>query len=338
VKTLIPKLVDAIGPSGFEEAIRELIRKETAAWADETWTDTMGNLYVRKAGDGSGKRVMVAAHMDEIGVIVAQVEDNGFLRFANIGTLAPKTLLGARVRFANGAVGVISHDGGARAEIIGSKLPDLHRWYIDVGATGKDDLPVQVGDVGVFAHPFVDLGRRVIVGGADNRVGCAVAIESLRRLQNSSHDVIMVFTVQEEIGNRGARVAAYQLHPDLALAIDITPTGDAPKSELTMAVDLGKGPAIPVADTRMISHPRVRQALVDVARQHDIPHQVFVLTLGGTDASAIEPARSGVMTANLMVPCRYVHTPSELVDWQDVEDSVRLLTAFLQSDLSQVGG
>ncbi|NOZ72676.1 MAG: M42 family metallopeptidase [Chloroflexi bacterium] len=336
MKTLIAKLVDAIGPSGFENTIREVIREETAAWADEIWTDTMGNLYVRKAGTDGGQRIMVAAHMDEIGVIVTQVEDSGLVRFANIGALLPKTLLGARVRFSNGAVGVISHDGGAKAEIQNSKLPDLHHWYIDVGASSEDNLPVHVGDVGVFAHSFVDLGQRAIVGGADNRIGCAVAIETLRRLQHQRNEVIMVFTVQEEIGTRGARVAAYQLRPDLALAIDITPTGDAPKSELTIAVDLGKGPAIPVADTRMISHPRLRQALVDVAVKEGIPHQVYVLTLGSTDAAAIEPARTGVITANLMVPCRYVHTPSELVDWQDVEHTVRLLTAFLQADLSTI--
>ena len=329
MRTLLPKLVEAIGPSGFENPIRELIQAETEAWADESWVDAMGNLYVRKRGDGSGKRIMVAAHMDEIGVIVTQIEDNGFVRFTSIGTLARKTLLGARVRFANDAVGVISHDGGTLAEIIGPKLPDLHRWYIDVGATGRDDLPVQVGDVGVFAHPFVDLSRRVIVGGADDRLGCAVAIEALRRLQHSPHDVVMVFTVQEEIGARGARVAAYHLQPDLALAIDITPTGDVPKSEMNMAVDLGKGPAIAVADTRMISHPRVREALIAVARQNDIPYQVFVLTIGSTDASTIEPTRAGVMAASLMVPCRYTHTPSELADWDDIENSVRLLVAFL---------
>ncbi len=331
MKTLLPKLVDAIGPSGFEDPIRQLIQEETAAWCDESWTDSMGNLYVRKRGSGSGRRIMVAAHMDEIGVIVTQIDDNGFLRFANIGTLARKTLLGARVRFANGTVGVISHDGGTRSEIVGSELPDQHRWYIDVGATGRDDLPVGVGDVAVFAHPFVDLGRRVIVGGADDRLGCAVAIDALRRLESLPHEVVFVFTVQEELGARGARVAAYHLRPHLAVALDVTPTGDVPKDELTVAVELGKGPAIPVADRGLVSHPQLRQALLDVAQAHAIPTQQFVLTIGSTDAATIQPTRGGVPSANIMLPCRYTHTPSEMADWQDIEQAVQLLVAFLHT-------
>ncbi len=336
MKNLIQELVELYGPSGFEEPVRTVIQRYIDPLADDIRTDAMGNFYALKRGDGSGRRIMLAAHMDEIGVIVTQVEDSGLLRFSNVGTIPPKSMLGLRVRFANGVVGLINHDGGIKAEILGKELPDLGRWFIDVGAMSKADLPVGVGDVAVFVRPFADLGERILAGGFDDRVGCAVLIETMRRLEDSPHDVIFTFTVQEELGVRGARVAAFDLDPDIGLAVDVTPTGDSPKPDVPLAVDLGAGPAIKVADTGMIAHPRLRRALVQIAEEHDIPYQLEVLPLGSTDAAAIQAARSGVIAGAVSIPCRYVHTPSEMVDMTDVENTVRLLVAFLSEALAEV--
>ena len=303
MKELIKELVGTYGPSGFEEEVRNVIRQHVETLADELRNDEMGNLFALKRGDGSGRRIMLAAHMDEIGLIVTQVEDSGLLRFSTIGTVPVKTMMGVRVQFANGTVGLINHDGGVKAEVLGD-MPDMGRWFIDVGAGSSDQLPVGVGDVAVFERPFADLGERIIAGGFDDRVGCAVLIETMRRLEYTTHDVFFTFTVQEELGVRGARVAAYDLDPAIGLAVDVTPTGDSPKPQVPISVDLGAGPAIKVADTGMIAHPRLRRALVEIAENHHIPYQLEVLPVGTTDASAIQSTRSGVITGAISIPCR----------------------------------
>jgi len=330
MKKLLQQLTEIYGPSGFEDEVRAAIRHHVEPLADDIQVDAMGNLFALKRGDGSGRRIMLAAHMDEIGVIVTQVEDEVFLRFSGVGTIPMKALLGAQVRFANGTIGVISHDGGAKPEIIGRDTPDLGRWFIDVGAESRDDLPVGVGDVAQFLSPFQDLGNRVLGRAFDDRVGCVVLIETLRQLDASPHDIIFTFTVQEEVGLRGARVAAFGMEPEIAIAVDVAPTGDTPRPELAIALKLGAGPSIKVADTGMISHPRLRRALEAVARERDIPYQLEVLPLGSTDAAAMQASRSGVIAGAVSIPTRYTHLTSEMLDVRDAENAVRLLTAFLE--------
>jgi len=330
MKSLIKQLVETYGPSGFEDEVRELIRSHVEPLADDIQVDAMGNLFALKQSDGSGRRIMVAAHMDTIGLIVTKVEDAGFLRFSGLGAIPLKTLLGTRVHFANGVIGVISHDGGVLPEITGRNTPDMGRWFIDVGAGSKEELTVGVGDVAAFMRPFADLGQRVL-GGFDDRIGCAVLIESMKRLENSPHDVIFTFTVQEEVGLRGARVAAFGQKPDIALAVDVAPTGDTPRPELPIALKLGAGPTVKVEDVGMISHPKVRRALERVAQAHDIPYQLEVLPVGGTDAAAMQAARAGVMTGAISIPNRYTHLATEMIDMNDVENAVSLLTAYLMA-------
>lgn len=324
MKDLIRELVDAYGPSGCEDEVREIILRHARPLADDVRSDAIGNLYVLKRGDGSGRRIMLAAHMDEIGLIVTHVEENGLLRFASVGFVTPKILLGGRVRFANGVLGVVSHDGGIKAELLDDDLPEISRWYIDVGAAR-----CSVGDVAAFVRPYDEMGSRIVAGGLDDRVGCAVLIELLRRLQTSPHDLIFTFTVQEEFGMRGAGVAAFDLEPEIGLAIDLSSTGDTPRPATHLAAKLGGGPAIKVADRGMIAHPRLREALAQTARQHDIPYQLEVFPHGYTDATAIQSARRGVIAGGVSVPCRYIHTPSEMVEESDVENTVRLLLAFV---------
>ena len=212
-------------------------------------------------------------------------------------------------------------------------MPELARWYIDVGVESRQDLPVGIGDVGVLERPFVDQGARLIAGGFDDRVGCAILIEVLRLLQDTPHEVHFVFTVQEEVGVRGARVAAFGVEPEIGIAVDVTPAAGAPRPDLPLSVKLGAGPALKVMDVGMIAHVGLRRALEQTARAHDIPFQLDVMTLGSTDAAAIQSVRSGVITGAVSVPCRYTHTPSEMIDYMDVQNTVRLLLAFLAAPI-----
>ncbi|MCX7607741.1 MAG: M42 family metallopeptidase [Anaerolineales bacterium] len=325
MKPLIQKLTETFSPSGYETAIREAIRREVEPLADEIRIDPLGSLIVRKGTKNqNGKRIMIAAHMDEIGLMVTHIDENGFVRFTGIGGIRPQVLTGSRVRFVNGAAGVI---GVERLTDL-TKAPTLEQCFIDGGATSKKDCPVKVGDVCGFERPFLDLDKRLVAKAMDDRIGCAVAIEALRALQDTPHELYFVFTTQEEVGVRGATASAFGVDPDVGLAVDVTATGDTPKSS-KMEVSLGKGPAVKVKDAGMLADPRVVDWMIRTAEKAKIPYQREVLEGGSTDARAIQLTRAGVPAGCLSIPCRYVHTPSEMVDYDDVQNAVRLLTALL---------
>ncbi len=334
MKETIKKLVEIFGPSGHEDEIRDLIRriieKEKLAGGkgDEVRVDAMGNLIVLKKGSGGGRKVMLAAHMDEIGVVVTHVDKKGFARFGRVGGLRPLTLMGGRVRFANGTIGVI----GLEKLDDRSQTPGLEKFYIDVGATDKESCPLRVGDLGGFIRPFAEAGRRLVSKAMDDRIGCAVLLQTLRDLKDSPHDVYFVFTVQEEVGLRGATTSGYGVAPDLALSIDVTTTGDTPEAH-PMAVSLGDGPAIKVKDGGMLAHPGVKNWLIETAEAAEIPYQLEVLEGGTTDAMAIQTSRAGVPAGCVSIPCRYVHSPSEMVDYADVTNAVKLLAAALSKPI-----
>lgn len=324
MQALIQSLVEAFGPSGFEDEVRQIIREAVTPYADEVTQDALGNLIALKQGSGAGLTVMIAAHMDEIGVMVTHVTEEGFLKFTNLGGVSPLTLRGARVRFAGGQVGVIYHERLTDA----SRTPRLDQHFIDVGATQRADCPIAVGAPAAFWRDLTIQGSRLTAKSMDDRIGCAVAIETLRRLQTTPHQVYFVFTVQEEIGVRGAAVAANRLQPQVGIALDVTLTGDLPKSA-PMAVKLAAGPAIKVKDTGMIAHPGLVRVMQHRAEEAGLPYQLEVLTAGSTDAASMQIAGSGCAAGCISLPCRYIHTQSETVDMADVENSVRLLTAIL---------
>jgi putative aminopeptidase FrvX len=327
MRELIRKLVEAYGPSGVEDQIRAVIRAEVEPLVDELRVDPLGSLVARKQGSGEGQRIVLSAHMDEIGVMVTYVDKRGFARFTGIGGVRALTSVGARVAFADGTIGVI---GVEEKRDDASRVPKFDQLYIDMGATGRDDCPVQVGDAAVFVRPFASQGTRLIAKAMDDRIGCAVLIETLRRLENTPHDVYFVFSTQEETTLSGARTSTYAIDPDLAIAVDVTKTGDRPES-LPMAVALGKGPAVKVKDGKMIAHPIVRDLLIQRAKAANIPHQMEVLVKGTTDAAAMQLVRAGVPAGCLSIPCRYVHTPSEMVDEADVQNGVLLMLEMLRA-------
>jgi tetrahedral aminopeptidase len=331
VKKLLQTLTETFGPSGYEDELRKIVRSEVESFADEIRVDTLGNLIVRKRPTKAAqeaRKIMVAAHMDEIGVIASHVDENGFIRFAPIGGVFRRYVLGGRVRFLNGTQGIIGYD---RLENV-NELPTLDKVYIDVGATSPRDCPVKIGDVAAFDRPFSDLGARLAAKSMDNRVGVLVAIETLRALRSTSFDVYFVFTTQEEVGVRGATTSAYGVDPDLGIALDVTPSGDTPNA-LRMEMALGKGPCIKIQDVGMIADPRVVQWMVRTAEKNKIPYQREVLLIGGTDARAIQLTRAGVPAGCLSIPVRYVHSPSEMIDYSDVQNTVKLLSALLRTPI-----
>ena len=325
MKELIKKLTEVYGPSGHEQKIRQLIREEIRGHAQEIRTDALGNLIALKRGTGKGDKVMLAAHMDEIGVMVTHVDEKGFCRFTNIGGVFPLNVVGGRVVFGDGALGVI---GIETKRLDRSKAPTLDQLFIDVGAKDKASCPVKVGDAAGFTRPFEDLGDRLVSKTMDDRIGCAVIIETLHQLKKSPHDVYFVFTVQEEITLAGAGTSAYGINPDVALAVDVTGVGDTPEAS-HMNVALGNGPAVKVQDGGMVAHGGVKNLMVKRAQEAKLPYQMEVLPGGTTDAKAMQVVREGIPSGCLSIPCRYIHSPSEMVDYDDVQNSVKLLLAIL---------
>ncbi len=329
MKSLIKKLVETTGPSGNEGQIRALIRSEVEKYADEIRVDPMGNLLVRKGQKSpEGKRVMLSAHMDEIGVIATHIDENGFVRFTAIGGVYPAYCIGGRVRFSADVAGLI----GVEKEFQSGKVPTLDNLFIDVGASKRENCPVKVGDLGAFERPFLELGDRLVSKAMDDRIGVAVLVETLRTFEKSPHELFFVFSTQEEVGLRGATTSAYGIDPEIGIAVDVTLTGDTPRGS-KMEVSLGKGPAIKVRDGGMLADQRLVRKMVETAEKAKLPYQMEVLEGGTTDARAIQMTRSGVPAGCISIPCRYVHSPSEMVDYNDVKNTVLLLKSLLSGPL-----
>ncbi len=325
MKKIIKQLVEAYGPSGHEEQVRALIKKEIRALADEIRTDTLGNLIAFKKGNGKGRRIMLSAHMDEIGVIVSYIDNKGFLRINPIGGGQPLYEVTGRVRFADGTTGVI----GMEKQDDQSKIPVIDKLFVDVGATGRKDCPVKVGDAACFDRQMVETGGNLIAKSMDDRIGCAVLIGVMKALKNSPHDIYFVFSVQEEVGLRGATTSAFGILPELGIAVDVTACPDTPEAPHKMAVELGKGPAIKIKDAGMLAAPKIKDWMIETAERRRIPYQLEVLPFGATDARAMQTTQSGVLSGCLSIPCRYVHSTSETVSYSDVQNAVKLLTAML---------
>jgi endoglucanase len=333
LKDLIKQLTEAYGPPGYEQAVRDIIKTHITAHADGVETDPLGNLHAVKKGSGGGLKIMLAAHMDEIGLIVSHIDDKGFARLTPLGGVRAETMVGNRAIFTNGALGVINienwllHDG----------LDHSHRkLYLDFGVKSKKEAPIRVGDVAGFERPYVDLGEVMVAKSMDDRIGCAILIETLRQLQQTPHEVHFVFTVQEEVGTRGATTAAYKVHPDVSIAVDVTDSGDIPERK-NFEVKMGQGPAIKVMDRGMLAHPGLKRWMVDTAAKNKIPYQMEILPFGTTDAKAMQLAHEGSAAGALSIPCRHVHTPSEMVSFSDVQNAVKLLLTML-SDPAKLEG
>ena len=319
---LLKKLTRINSPSGAEDEICEFIKKEAEPFCDEIYSDALGNLIAHKKG--SGKKIMFAAHSDEIGIVVTFIDEKGFLRFSGIGGLSLRNLVGKKVCFTNGTIGVIATEQD-------NEKREIAKMYIDIGATSCGDAKklVNIGDSAAFVGDFYIQGDNVISKALDNRIGCYVLIETMKRVK-SDNDLYFVFTSQEEVGLRGARTSAYSINPDYAISVDITGTGDTPNCA-KMAVELGKGTAIKVMDHSVITSKLVREKLISIAEENDIKYQLEIMTEGGTDAGVIHFTRSGVLVGGLSVPTRYIHSPSEMESIEDIKATIELATLFAEN-------
>jgi putative aminopeptidase FrvX len=339
---LLTTLSNAFGVSGFEDDVRRVIEALVAPWADDVRTDVLGNLLVTRRGASAGKTIMLDAHMDEIGFIITHIEPDGFLRFAPIGGWDARLLLAH-------AVTVRTREGTLVRGVVGSLPPHIltaeererpvpfDALYVDIGAGSADDVErrgVRLGDPATIAYPCERLPGDLIMGKAlDDRAGCAVLIKTLEALADAPREdtLVCAFTIGEETGLRGARTAAHQIEPDVALAIEGTVAADLPGVPGPKRVSaLGGGPAITLADRAMIVRPQLVRALERVAETHGIPYQHKRPAYGGTDAGAIHTSRGGVLAGSVSVPCRYIHSPLSLLRLSDFEATVRLVTAFVQ--------
>ena len=328
---LLKQLTQAAGPSGNEERIRAVIEREVAPLADDIKTDALGNLIVHIKGDGP--KVMLDAHMDEVGVIVTFIEENGFLRFSNLGGLVLNAAFAQRVRFLNGVSGVVYKETAEAGKEV--KLSGL---YIDIGAKNKEEAEekIKIGDVACFEGGYEEIDGRIVSKAIDDRVGCFVLIEAMKRARESGaikNDLYFVFSVSEELGLRGARAAVHTVAPDFAVAVDVTRTGDLP-GKPEMAVKLGAGPAIKVKDSSVLCHPYMKDFMVQTCIANNIPYQMEVLENGGTDTGAIHVANGGVPSGCISVPLRYIHTPCEMADMEDIKGAIELLTQMLKTGFS----
>ena len=313
-------------PSGCENNVRDYIARYAEKYCGEVYADGMGNLIARRRG--SGKKIMFAAHMDEIGVIITGADKKGFLYFAPLGGLNVKNLVNLRVRFLNGAEGVIAAD----EEKLGDK-PKTDKMFIDVGAKNREEAEkiAKTGDCAAFVGDFYTRGDTVISKALDNRAGCAALMAAMSEIKNDTNDLIFVFTAQEEVGLRGAKTAAFALEPDIAISVDTTDTGDVsgmPKSD----VKLGCGAAIKVMDRSVICDASVRDRLIQTAQKNNVPHTLEIMTDGGTDAGAIHLTRAGIKTGGISVPTRYIHSVSETASISDIESCARLIKLAAEAE------
>jgi putative aminopeptidase FrvX len=339
---LLQELSDAFGVSGFEDEVREVLRARVTPFVDDVSVDALGNLIAIRRGKDD-RVVMLDAHMDEVGFLVKWVDDKGYVRFAPIGGWDERIVPGHRVVLA-------TRNGEKRFGVIGCAPPHIlseeerhkpipmDKMFVDFGATSRQeaaDLGIQIGDPFTIHYPFAPLCEGYVTGKAlDDRAGCAVLVETARRLADRKppFTLAFAFVFGEEVGLRGAKTAAFHIDPCLALAVEGTIGADMPGvPEESQPTRLGRGPAISVADRSIIVSPKVARALERVAETEAIPYQYKLPTYGGTDAGSIHLSRGGVLTGVVSVPCRFIHSPISTLRLNDYENTIRLVTAFVGS-------
>lgn len=324
---LLKRLCMVQGVSGYEQEVARLLMEELEGLVDECWIDPLGNLIAHKKGPG--KRMMAVAHMDQLGMIVTRIEDNGILRFTKIGGLNQLNLLAARVAFANGTIGVIA------SELLNS-ADDLtmDKLFIDIGAQSKEEAErvVKVGDVCTFYAECLMDQTKVVSPALDNRVGCFIAIEALRQAEKLAWDLYLVFTVQEEVGLRGAGAAAYTVDPFCAINLDTARAYCTFRAHKAM-LRLGAGATIDVKNAAVICSPRMVDFLTQCARKEGIPFQYNVGDAGGIDVAKIQQVRSGVFVGAISVATRSLHSMSELELLADISACIQLTSTVFQQEM-----
>lgn len=329
---MLKELTQLWGVSGIENNVSDYITEKIFPYVDEIKLDAVGNLITLKKGTGnSRKKIMLAAHSDEVGLCVVRIMENGLLKVKQVGGLSAFVLYMNRVQFANGTKGVIA----CSAKIEEIKDSDIRQLYVDIGVSSKEEAEkyVSVGDCAVIAGEFEELcNGRILSKAIDNRIGCYILLDVLEKMKSPYHDIYFTFTVQEEVGLRGATVLAERIQPDVGIAIDITRAFDLPGEDYGTPI-LGGGVAIKVSDGIVICDNGLTNELRKIAEEHELSYQMDPLYAGGTDIGAIMKSGYGVKTLGLSIPTRYGHTPHNIIDMKDVEACSDLLRIFIESDI-----
>jgi putative aminopeptidase FrvX len=339
---LLKRLCEAPGISGYENQVTNIVEEELKKVCDKVEIDRLGNVIglkeaTEKEEGLTPKKVMLAAHMDQIGFMVKSVDKNGFIRFAVVGGFDPKTLVAQRV-IVHGKRKIVGVIGSKPIHVLEAeekkRAPLMKEFFIDVGMD-KDEVEVlvQPGDAITFDQNFVQMNEKVVTSLAlDNRAGVYVLLEAIKRVKNHKVDIYSVATSQEEVGLRGATTSSYSIAPDFGIALDVTVAMDTPGiAEEEKGCAMGKGTAIGVMNSSMIAHRGLYLFLRELAEKNNIKYQMDVMERGGTDAGAMQKSRSGVITGGISVPSRYIHSVVEMCHRDDIEANIALLVAFLEN-------
>lgn len=322
---ILKKVLKPIGPSGMEEPVAAAILEEVKDYVDEVKTDALGNLIcIKKGTDENARKIMFSAHMDHIGFVVTGYEKEGFLRVTNVGGIGIDVSQTRHVTFPNGVEGVVVCE-----PVQGAKT--MKNLFIDIGAESKEEAEklVKLGDMAVYAPDCFRLGEnRVASPAMDDRCACALLVKLVQTMGQPKDTVIAVFSVQEEVGLRGAKVASFSQEPDVGIALDVTTWGDTPEVTIP-AIKLGQGCAVKVMDRASISNPYLRDELLACGEKAGVKTQREVLPFGGTDAGAMQTSRGGIPVCTISIPCRYVHSACEVIDMRDMDAALKLLQTYL---------
>lgn len=335
---LLKEICEIAGAPGFEKRVRDLVLDLVTPHVDEVKVDNIGNVIAIKKGkrNPDGKRVMVAAHMDEIGFIVTNIDDNGFLRFHTLGGFDPKTLTAQRV-IVHGKKDIVGVMGSKPIHVMSpeerTKLPKTTDFFIDLGMPKSEvEKFITVGDPVTRDRELIEMGDCVNCKSIDNRVAVFILLETLKQLENPAYDVYATFTVQEEVGIRGANVAAHGINPDFGIALDTTIAFDVPGAQAHEKVtELGKGTAIKIMDAMTICDYRMVEFMKQTAQKEEISWQPEILTAGGTDTAGVQRmGKQGAIAGAISIPTRHLHQVIEMSHKKDIFDSISLLKACLE--------
>ncbi|MBE6687951.1 MAG: M42 family metallopeptidase [Ruminococcaceae bacterium] len=329
---LIEKLTNEISVSGAEYGRDSFIYNEISRYTDSVEIDPMGNIIAcKKSAFSDAKKFMLAAHMDEIGFIVHYIDDNGWLRVSGIGGINCASAAFTNVVFDNGVQGVlVAEENTKNADL------SVKKFYVDVGAKNRKEAEklVQIGARCTIRPNFTKLsGGKISSHALDNKVGCALLLETAQRVENSPYDLYFVFTSQEEVGLRGSQTASFSVRPDYGIAVDVTDVGDVPGCD-PMEVKLGKGAAVKIKDSSAICSPQMVSYLKTIATENKIPYQLEILLAGGTDTKSLLMTAGGAVAGAISVPTRYIHTSVETIDMKDYAACLKLLVCALEGRIN----
>jgi putative aminopeptidase FrvX len=334
---MLKELTDAKGIPGNEREPREVMKKYIEPFADEVTTDNLGSLIAKKTGKEGGPKIMVAGHLDEVGFMVTQIDDKGFLKFQTVGGWWSQVMLAQRVTIVTNKGDVIGVTGSKPPHILSAearkKPVDIKDIFIDIGASSREEAlewGVRPGDMVVpyFEFTVMNNEKMLLAKAWDNRIGCAIAIDVLKQLKAEDHPNVVygVGNVQEEVGLRGAKTAAYAIEPDIGFGVDVGIAGDTPGiSEKEAMSKMGKGPQILLYDASMVSHKGLRDFVTGVADELGIPYQFDVIPGGGTDAGSIHLAHKGSPSLAITIATRYIHSHAAMLHRDDYENAVKLI-------------